>query len=175
MATSPTPSPSAAQARGLAGKYLTFRLGHESYGVSVLKVREIIRMVEITPVPQMPAYVRGVINLRGRVIPVIDLRMKFNLGNAEIGERTCTVVVQVTTPQGGRSFTGLIVDAVEEVTGIGPADIEPTPDFGTKLQTDHILGMAKIRGVVKALLDIDRVVSAEAIDLAARNQPSSGG
>ncbi len=146
------------------GKYLTFVLGHESYGVEVLKVREIIRMLDITPVPQMPEYVKGVINLRGKVIPVVDLRLKFRLAHADFTERTCIIVVQVELADGAQASMGLIVDAVEEVTNIGATEIEDTPDFGTKLSTDYILGMAKVKDVVKTLLDINRVVSAETIE-----------
>lgn len=144
-----------------AGRYLTFILGREAYGVAVLKVREIIRMLDITPVPRMPSHVKGVINLRGKVIPVIDLRIKFELGSAETNERTCIVVVQITTPSGARPQVGVIVDAVEEVIHIPGQDIEETPDFGGQLATDYILGMAKIKGCVKSLLDIDRVLASQ--------------
>ena len=148
--------------RADAGKYLTFILGSESYGIAVLKIREIIRLVNITAVPQMPEYVKGVINLRGKIIPVVDLRLKFGMARAETTERTCIIVVQVALHSGQTSQMGLVVDGVEEVTNIAATDIEETPDFGTKLDTDSILGMAKIKGVVKTLLDIDKVVSSEA-------------
>ena len=147
--------------RTLAGKYLTFVLGRESYGIQVLKIREIIRFTDITAVPQMPHHVKGVINLRGKIIPVIDLRAKFGLNSTETTERTCIVVVQVALASGVTSQTGLIVDAVEEVTNIAAGDIEETPDFGGAFDTECLLGMAKIKGVVKTLLDIDRVVAAE--------------
>src|ERR1700750_2139580 len=122
------------------GKYLTVALDNESYGVAVLKVREIIRMQKITHVPQMPEFVKGVINLRGRVVPVIDLRVKFGL-KAEFGERTCIVVVEVKLPAGQVVHMGLIVDSVEEVVTLAAAEIEPTPDFGAKLNTEYLLGM----------------------------------
>ena len=141
-----------------AGKYLTVALDNESYGVAVLKVREIIRMQKITPVPQMPEFVKGVINLRGRVIPIIDLRVKFGL-KAEFAERTCIVVVQVKLPAGQLVQMGLIVDSVEEVVNLAANEIEPTPDFGTRIDTTYILGMAKMGGGVKILLDIDKVLS----------------
>ncbi|WP_404423982.1 chemotaxis protein CheW [Nibricoccus sp. IMCC34717] len=150
-----------------AGKYLTVALDNESYGVAVLKVREIIRMQKITPVPQMPEYVKGVINLRGRVIPIIDLRVKFGL-KAEFAERTCIVVVQVKMPNSQHVQMGLIVDSVEEVVNLSNSEIEPTPDFGTRIDTGYLLGMAKVKGVVKTLLDIDRVVSSEAMEHIAR-------
>jgi purine-binding chemotaxis protein CheW len=155
--------PSGVQA--LAGKYLTFGLGDESYGLPVLKVREIIKLTPITAVPQMPDYVKGVINLRGKVIPVVDLRAKFGLAKAATTERTCIVVVQVEMADHSKTFMGLIVDGVEEVAHIATQDIEETPDFGATLNTDYILGMAKVKGAVKALLDIDRVVTADGLEL----------
>jgi purine-binding chemotaxis protein CheW len=146
----------------LAGKYLTVVLENEAYGIAVLKVREIIRMQKITPVPQMPGFVKGVINLRGRVIPVVDLRVKFGL-KAEFAERTCIVVVQVKLPTEQIVQMGLIVDSVEEVVTLTNEEIEPTPDFGTKIDTSYLLGMAKVKGQVKTLLDIDRVVAPETV------------
>ncbi|MEO7414334.1 MAG: chemotaxis protein CheW [Opitutaceae bacterium] len=151
----------------LAGKYLTVALGDESYGIAILKVREIIRMQKITHVPQMPAFVRGVINLRGRVIPVVDLRVKFGLA-AEFADRTCIVVVQVKLLNEQMVNMGLIVDSVEEVVTLGASEIEPTPDFGAQLNTEYLLGMAKVKGRVKTLLDIDRVVAPEAVQALAR-------
>lgn len=144
------------------GKYLTFVLGEEYYGIPVLKVREIIRLVPITLVPKMPDYIKGVLNLRGKIIPVVDLRQRFGLPGIKDTERTCIVVVQVEMKDGLKTPMGLIVDAVEEVLNISSGEIEPTPDFGTKLDTDYLLGMAKVKGKVKALLDIDRVIAAEA-------------
>ena len=151
-----------------ANKYLTVTLDNESYGMAVLKVRDIIRLQKITPVPQMPDYVKGVINLRGRVIPIVDLRLKFGL-KAEIAERTCIVVVQVSLPSGQNVQMGLIVDSVEEVVTLTQDEIEPTPEFGTKIDTTYILGMAKIKGQVKTLLDIDRVVAPEAVERMSKN------
>ena len=146
-----------------AGKYLTVSLENESYGIAVLKVREIIRMQKSTPVPQMPEFVRGVLNLRGRVIPVVDLRVKFGL-KAEFADRTCIVVVQVKLPTGQLVQMGLIVDSVEEVVNLSGSEIEPTPDFGARIDTGYILGMAKVKGQVKTLLDIDRVVAPETVE-----------
>jgi purine-binding chemotaxis protein CheW len=155
-----------------AGKYLTFVLGRECYGVPVLKVREIIRMCDITPVPQMPDYIKGVLNLRGKIIPVADLRLKFRLASDKNTDLTCIVVVQVSLPDKTSTMMGLIVDAVDEVANIAASDIEPTPDFGAAIETDYILGMAKIKGTVKTLLDIDKVVTAvNPADLAA---PAAG-
>ncbi len=147
--------------KGLGGKYLTFTLGDEDYGVGILKVREIIGMMEITAVPHTPPYVKGVINLRGRVIPVIELRTKFGLEPREYDERTCIIVVEVQ----GASETvqvGMIVDSVSEVLTIPDEDIEPPPAFGASgLDSANILGMGKVKGRVKILLDVDRVVSRE--------------
>jgi len=158
-----SPAAPSALATKNAGKYLTVALDNESYGVAVLKVREIIRMQKITTVPQMPEFVKGVINLRGRVIPIIDLRVKFGL-KAEFAERTCIVVVQVKVSATQNVQMGLIVDSVEEVVNLSGTEIEPTPDFGTRIDTGYILGMAKVKGAVKTLLDIDRVVAAETVE-----------
>ncbi len=146
----------------LAGKYLTVVLENEAYGIAVLKVREIIRLQKITPVPQMPTFVKGVINLRGRVIPVVDLRVKFGV-KAEFAERTCIVVVQVKLSTAQSVQMGLIVDSVEEVVTLAANEIEPTPDFGSTISTEYLLGMAKVKGAVKTLLDIDRVVAPETV------------
>jgi len=151
----------------LAGKYLTVVLENEAYGLNVLKIREIIRLQKITPVPQMPPFVKGVINLRGRVIPIVDLRVKFGL-KAEITERTCIIVVQVKLPSEQLVQMGLIVDSVEEVVNLAVSEIEPTPDFGAKIDTTYLLGMAKIKGQVKTLLDIDRVVAPETVQVIAQ-------
>lgn len=143
------------------GKYLTVYLAEEVYGIAVLKVREIIRMQKITPTPQMPTHVKGVINLRGRVIPIIDLRAKFGLP-AQFNERTCIVVAQVRLSRGNLLQMGLIVDSVEEVVHVPAHEIEPTPDFGTMVDNTYLLGMAKVKGQVQTLLDIERVISPEA-------------
>ncbi len=159
--SSPVASPVAAL-NNLSGKYLTVVLENEAYGLNVLKIREIIRLQKITPVPQMPPFVKGVINLRGRVIPIVDLRVKFGL-KAEFTERTCIIVVQVKLPTDQVVQMGLIVDSVEEVVNLNATEIEPTPDFGAKVDTSYLLGMAKIKGQVKTLLDIDRVVAPETV------------
>lgn len=143
-----------------AGKYLTVVLDRETYGIAVLKVREIIRLPKITPLPQMPEYVRGMLNLRGRIIPVIDLRMRFGLP-AIFTERTCIVVAQVRSRSDRFVQTGLIVDAVEEVLPLTSEEIEPIPEFGARIDTACLLGMAKAKGQVKTLLDIDRVFAAD--------------
>ncbi len=142
------------------GKYLTFSLDNEEYGIGILNVKEIIGMIPITMIPRMPAYVKGVINLRGKVIPVIDLRLKLSMKEAEYTERTCIIVVEISGAS-GQVLLGIIVDSVAEVLNVKEADIEDTPSFGAKLETEYILGMAKIGGRVKILLDIDRVLSGE--------------
>lgn len=148
---------------GRAGKHLTFLLGHEYYGVPVLKVREIMSLCEITPVPEMPDYLRGVLNLRGKIIPVADLRLRFRKASTQNTERTCIVVVLVAVADRTSALMGLIVDAVEDVVNLTAADIEPPPVFGPALETPFLLGMAKVKGAVVALLDIDHVISCEPI------------
>jgi purine-binding chemotaxis protein CheW len=140
------------------GKYLTFALAREEYGLEILKVREIIGYMDITAVPQTPHHVKGVINLRGQVIPVVDLRSKFGMDTAEVTEETCIIVVEIT--QGDRNFqTGIVVDHVQEVLDILGKDIENAPEFGSNVDTDFILGMGKIGETVKILLDIDKVLA----------------
>ena len=146
------------------GKYLTFSMADEEYGIGILKIKEIIGMMAITTVPQTPEFVKGVINLRGKVIPIVDLRARFGMDTIDYTERTCIIVVEIEGPT-GMVMIGIVVDAVSEVLNIRGADIEDTPTFGTKLNTDYILGMAKMEGGVKILLDIDRVLSNEEISL----------
>ncbi len=142
------------------GKYLTFSLGDEEYGIGILKVKEIIGMMRITPVPQTPEFVKGVINLRGKVIPVIDLRLRFGMKENGYTDRTCIVVVEIGGPE-GKLHIGVVVDSVSEVLNIKGADIEDTPNFGTTLKTEYILGMAKTGDGVKILLDINCVLSSD--------------
>jgi purine-binding chemotaxis protein CheW len=147
------------------GKYLTFCLGNEEFAMQVVRVREIMGVPEITAVPQTPEYVKGVINLRGKVIPVVDLRLKFGLAELEHSERTCIIVVQIELARAvgetSRLHIGIIVDAVSEVLMLQASDIENTPDFGSGLAIPYLLGMAKIKGKVKILVDINRVLSAQ--------------
>ncbi len=144
------------------GKYLTFTLVDEEYCIGILKIKEIIGMMPITTVPQTPEFVKGVINLRGKVIPVMDLRIRFGMKAIDYNERTCIIVVEIK----GSAETiqiGIVVDSVSEVISIKGDDIEDTPVFGPELNTDYILGMAKMKGGVKILLDIDKVLSSEEI------------
>ena len=138
-----------------AGKYLTFALGDEEYGLEILKVREIIQMMDITAVPRTPSQVKGVINLRGKVIPVVDLRLKMGMLEAERTDMTCVIVVSV-----GEVEVGIIVDKVSEVLDIAGDDIEASPSFGA-VNTDFILGMGKSNDRVTILLDISKLLSSE--------------
>ncbi len=143
-----------------AGKYLTFILAEEIYGLEILKVREIIGMMTITDVPRTPGYVRGVINLRGKVIPVVDLRLKFGMMTAEETEETCIIVVDVNGVE-----MGTIVDRVSEVLDINEADIEDAPAMGLDVNTDFILGMGKADEKVTILLDISKVLGGAADEM----------
>ncbi len=144
------------------GKYLTFSLEKEEYGIGILKVKEIIGMMPITSVPRTPAFVKGVVNLRGKVIPVLDLRTKFEMESIPYTERTCIIVVEIDSEH-ATILLGIVVDSVCEVLNIREEEIEETPKFGTQLKHDYILGMAKRDGGVKILLNIDRVLSSEEI------------
>lgn len=159
-------SPEAVMNEMRAGKYLTFRLAAEEYGLEILKVREIIGMMEITKVPRTPYYVRGVINLRGRVIPVVDLRAKFDMDVTEDTNETCIIVVEVTSRLGAVSM-GIRVDAVSEVLDIKEDEIEDTPSFGSGIDTRFILGIGKVKNEVKILLDIDQVLTEGDLEMAA--------
>lgn len=147
------------------GKYLTFVLAEEEYGLEILKVREIISVMEITEVPQMPSFIKGVINLRGKVIPVMDLRLKFKMPAVEYNRETCIIVVNIS-----ELLIGVVVDTVAEVLDIDEKDIDPSPSFGGSVRTDFILGMGKIKGRVKILLDIDKVLSMEELEIVAQKE-----
>lgn len=143
---------------GLAGKYLTFKLSNEEYGLQILKVKEIIGLTRITRVPRTPDFIRGVINLRGKVIPVMDLRLRFGMECTEDTAESCIIVVEVSH-EGRALLIGAFVDSVSEVRDISDANIEQTPSFGTDVDTGFILGMGKSQEKVIILLDIDRVIS----------------
>ena len=145
------------------GKYLTFALAQEEYGLEILKVREIIGYIDVTAVPQTPHYVKGVINLRGQVIPVVDLRAKFGMETASVTDETCIIVVEIH--QANRTFsTGIVVDRVQEVLDIPGRNIEEAPKFDHNVDTDFILGMGKVGDAVKILLDIDKVLAGDTLD-----------
>ena len=162
MASSTAAQSTHTGARGAerAGKYLTFALSGEEYGLEILKVREIIGIMEITAVPRTPNFVKGVLNLRGKVIPVIDLRLKFGMPEAERTEETCIIVVSV-----GQIEMGIIVDKVSEVLDIAEKDIEDSPQFGVNVDTQFILGMGKSHERVTILLDISRVLTDQEISV----------
>lgn len=142
------------------GKYLTFALGAEEYGLEILKVREIVGYMEITAVPQTPVYVKGVINLRGQVIPVIDLRAKFGMETTGITDETCIIIVEIN--QGNHDYSvGIVVDHVEEVLDMDGQNIEEPPHFDASVNTDFILGIGKVGESVKILLDIDKVLAGQ--------------
>lgn len=149
----------------LAGKYLTFRLAEEEYGLEILKVQEIIGLMNVTRVPKTPSFIRGVINLRGKVIPVIDLRVKFEFDIKEDTDKTCIIVVQVNNDNNHSVVMGIIVDEVSEVLDIKGNQIEPSPSFGASVDTEFILGMGKTAQKVVMLLDIDRVLSGDEINM----------
>ena len=158
--TAPPQEEKTASGTDRGGKYLVFELGREEFGIRVLKVREIMGIQDITAVPQTPAHVKGVINLRGKVIPVVDLRLKFGLPEQEYTQRTCIIVVQAKGDS-GPVLMGIVVDGVAEVLNLAVADIEDTPDFGDGTATPYLLGMAKVKEKVKILLDIDQVLSSQ--------------
>jgi len=160
MATTPiTATDPALKTDARAAKYLVFHLGEEEFAIQVQKVREIMGVQEITQVPQTPAYVKGVLNLRGKVIPVIDLRLKFGLPEMAYGQRTCIIVVQIAGSR-GPVWMGVVVDGVAEVLQVASADVEDTPSFGQDVSVPYVMGLAKVKGRVKILLDIDRVMTA---------------
>ena len=144
-----------------AGRYLTFVLAGEEYGLEILKVREIIGVMDITPVPQTPAFVAGVINLRGTVVPVINLRLRFGMEAVEQTAETCIIVVDISWDGGDAVMMGIVVDTVSEVVDIDGDHVDPAPPFGEGVTTDYILGMGKVGEKVKILLDIDKVMTRE--------------
>jgi len=154
-------APKAETAKPVPGKYLAFVLGGESYAIGVMHVREIIRPLDVTPVPRMPAYIQGVVNLRGKVVAIFDLRIKFGLPMPESLDRACVIVVQAHSSSGATTQIGLIVDTVEEVVALGAEQLDDTPSFGASLGTEYLTGMARIGSTVKMLLNIDRILEDE--------------
>ncbi len=146
--------------RDMEGKYLTFSLSSEVYGISILKVKEIIGMMWITSIPQTPRFVKGVINLRGRVIPVMDMRIRLGMEEAEYTKHTCIIVVDIIT-EFGQVMIGVVVDSVNEVLNIKAKDIELTPSFGVSVNMEDILGVGKINNEMKILLNIDVLISGQ--------------
>ena len=164
-ASSQTVASAAARAPGTAvddnaqiRQYLTFMLGGEMFAIGILAIKEIIEYTALTEVPMMPAAVRGVINLRGAVVPVIDLAVRFGRPAGAVTKRTCFVIVE-TVANGARHDVGVVVDAVNEVLDIPASDIEPPPTFGTRIRTDFIQGMGKVNNKFVILLDVNHVLA----------------
>ena len=155
------------------GKFLTFLMANEKYGLEILKVREIMGMMDVTSIPTTPAFIRGVINLRGKVIPVVDLRLKFGIEAKEDTQRTCIIVVHLTHP-GQEMVMGIIVDEVSDVLDIDRNQIEPPPSFGANIRTDFILGMGKVDQKVMTMLDIDRVLTEQEVTLVENSAEKTG-
>jgi purine-binding chemotaxis protein CheW len=149
--------------RAKAGKYLSFMLGEETYGVEIQKVREIIGVAPVTAVPNTPAFIRGVINLRGKIIPVVDMREKFHMQHRDATRNSCIVIVAIAF-NGVQIWMGLLVDSVCEVLDVAGVDLEAVPSFGVTLDTSFLLGMARSKSGVRLLLDIQKVLThAEAV------------
>ncbi|MGE5582304.1 MAG: chemotaxis protein CheW [Bacillota bacterium] len=146
------------------GKFLTFMLGAESFGTPIRKVKEIIGMMEITHIPKTQGYIKGVINLRGKIIPVMDLRLKFGMAEKEYNDRTCIMIMEVFSGQAGQ-LIGVVVDAVTEVVNIQAGEIEPPPEYGTGIEGDFLTGIGKLKDKVILLLNIEKVLSREEIGL----------
>ncbi len=144
-------------------QYLTFMLAQEQFAIGILGIKEIIEYQGVTEVPMMPPCVRGVINLRGAVVPVVDLLARFGRASSAVTKRTCVVIVEAGCGGGERQVMGLLVDAVNEVLDISAADIEPPPAFGARLRSDFIQGVGKVRGRFVLLLDVDRALSIDEI------------
>ncbi len=159
----------------LAGKYLSFLMADEEYGLEILKVQEIIGIMDITTVPRTPEYIRGVINLRGKIIPVVDLRVKFGMDSTKDTELTCIIVVDVVKDDTDMQM-GILVDTVSEVLDIESENIEPAPSFGNDVNANFILGVGKFEEKVIILLDIDKVLTGEELKMATEiNNASENG
>jgi purine-binding chemotaxis protein CheW len=160
------------QAATAPAQYLTFMLGGESFGIGIMAVKEIIGFGNITDVPMMPDSIRGVINLRGAVVPVMDLAARFGRPQAVPGKRTCIVIVELET-EGERQVTGVIVDAVSAVLDIPASEIEPAPSFGTRIRGDFIAGMGKLNGKFVILLNVEQVLKLDGLPELASAEPAA--
>lgn len=147
---------------GAEGKYLLFELGGEEYGIEILRVREIIGLMDITPVPQSPPFVRGVINLRGKIIPVLDMRRRFGMEDGQYTERSCIIVTELKGGK-GQLMMGILVDGVKEVANIPADQIDPASQFGASVDTRYIMGMAKMKERVAILLDVEKLLRDEEV------------
>jgi purine-binding chemotaxis protein CheW len=162
MAKANTNTPAAKADAGQAGQYLTFGLGTETFAIGIMAIKEIIEYASLTEVPMMPAYVRGVINLRGSVVPVLDLPVRFGKASSEVTKRTCIVIIDVMLGS-DRHVLGLVVDAVNAVLDIPQSDIEPPPAFGASIRTEFIRGMVKINSKFVIVIDVDHVLAADEV------------
>lgn len=156
------------------GQYLTFQLGGETFAVGILAIKEILEYVPLTLVPLMPPFIRGVMNLRGAVVPVIDLSLRFGRARTEVGRRTCIVIIEVMFDE-RQQYIGVLVDAVHEVLAIAESDIEPPPQFGSKIRVDFIAGMARIDARFVVLLYVDKVLSVDEMSMLSTIGAAEGG
>jgi purine-binding chemotaxis protein CheW len=169
MAKANTNTTVAGREAGQAGQYLTFVLGAESFAIGIMAIKEIIEYASLTEVPMMPAYVRGVINLRGAVVPVLDLPIRFGKAASAVTKRTCIVIIEVMLGS-ERHVLGLVVDAVNTVLDIPSSDIEPPPAFGASIRTEFIRGMVKVNSKFVILLDVDHVLAADELQALTETQ-----
>jgi purine-binding chemotaxis protein CheW len=169
MARANTNTPVAGPVVGQAGQYLTFVLGAESFAIGIMAIKEIIEYASLTEVPMMPPYVRGVINLRGAVVPVLDLPIRFGKAASAVTKRTCIVIIEVMLGS-ERHVLGLVVDAVNTVLDIPSSDIEPPPAFGASIRTEFIRGMVKVSSKFVILLDVDHVLAADELQALTETQ-----
>jgi purine-binding chemotaxis protein CheW len=162
MAKANTNTPAAKADAGQAGQYLTFGLGTETFAIGIMAIKEIIEYASLTEVPMMPAYVRGVINLRGAVVPVLDLPVRFGKAASAVSKRTCIVIIEVMLGS-ERHVLGLVVDAVNAVLDVSASEIEPPPAFGASIRTEFIRGMVKVNSKFVILLDVDHALAADEV------------
>jgi purine-binding chemotaxis protein CheW len=153
-------------------QYLTFQLGTEVFAIGILAIKEIIEYDAVTVVPMMPECIRGVINLRGSVVPVMDLSLRFGKTSSPVTKRTCIVIIE-TMREGEHELVGVVVDAVNAVIDIGATDIEPPPAFGSRIQSAFIQGLGKLQGKFVILLDVQRVLKVDSLDLGVANDAST--
>jgi len=156
-----------ADSQGEEGQYLTFTLGKEMFAIGILNIKEILEYGQLTSVPMMPEFIRGVINLRGAVVPVVDLGARFGDKQSDITKRTCIVIIEVTTDETSQDI-GVVVDAVSEVLEIPEEEIEPAPAFGAKIRADFIAGMGKVNGKFVIILEVNKVLSVDELEMVSR-------
>lgn len=142
------------------GKYLTFQIAEEEYGIPIQNIKEIIGMMDITSIPKTPEYIKGVINLRGKIIPIMDLRLKFNLSEIKYNHRTCIIVVEINL-EDTKKLMGIVVDTVSEVVNIQKSEIEQSPQYGNDIEQEFLTGLGKVKGKVILLLEIEKVLNME--------------